>query len=746
MFSPRRVIRLPRILFLLSCLGVTALHGASSPDTILEKPSDKPLSGMVRKMTGDKDTLFLLESNGAELLDASGHFSTKELAVENGEMVDDPTAGMAVLRFGDKPGKVTIPDGGRITYEKGLTIEAWVYLEQEMTEKDRYGFAEKPGKKWDCSAFGLSLVPGHGLTLDHLGFPAEAIEAAPVIGGEDRKSRPREFYPGRCNLMNSLCKFPAGKWTHVAFTYDPAYRVIRLWIDKGIDREGLNPWYEIATGLYDDDTQPVILFNKARNLRVAQVRMSSIAREIGPAAPVKLDFTDLGYRDRRYVTITPLSPSLPLPCEVTVQNLHPPVLNKTYRFTLDDRIPHRYPIPDHVWRCAESEVVVRLFHEGEEFFKGQTRIMNIRMTDPVGWYVRRGNRWQFSRPDSRPRWWLEEDNVFSYRGKRVFPIGIYHVETNDFDFVADLGFTMIDLIRDYGASSPEVEWKKRLLPFYKKAEARGVTLFADEDVAGRPGEGFLYAFDEPWGYSFAPMRQRYRDLRNARERPAELPALGVQNNWMRYRDTGCVSDILGVDPYCDFRWPLRFVFDATHAAVRETDGLKPVVTVIGNYGGASFRPTYEELRTMSYLGIAGGASSLFYYSWNDGKRSDGRSTNTREMDHCVEDYRKLLQELHAMNEALVVPNAEDGPRQEPARPRGFFPCAKKTADKTYVIIASDLYKTETRTIVYPALAGQALALLHGPSLPGASENLVFDEEGKASVTLPQLGTAVYVTD
>ena len=705
----------------------------------IETPLAAPTAGAVVRMTADDKTLFLLESDGIDLRDAAGRIPPADLRVVNGAMVDDP-CGMTVLRFGEKPGSITVPDGGKLDFADGLTIEAWVFLEESMLVKQTFGFAVKAHRQWDKSAFGLSIVAGHFLTLGHIGFVGEQIEGAPVPGREERPLKPLESYPGRGNTMNGLNQFPAGKWTHLAFTYDRKRRLLRTWIDFGVDREAFNAWHEVASEIVDDDSEPVTLFKGAVNLRVAQVRFSRGARQIGPTPPVKIHVTELPYRGSRHVTLIPLSDDLPLPLEVTVMNIRAPVLNAVNRFVLNDRDAHNYPIPEHVWQNAESELVVRLFHQGREIFRHDSYLINAVAANPATWRFLRGGPWGVG--PKRPAWWIGEDNVITHYGTNAFPLGIYHVTTNDFDFVADLGFTMIGLRKDGTGISDHI-WREAKEPYYGRAAARGLTLFADDNVIDRPGEGFIYAFDEPWGYSLEPIRRRYHELRSARERPAELPIVATQNNWQRYRETGLACDILAVDPYCRGRMPLRFVHDATHAARRETDGLKPVMTIVDSYGSERMRPSFDELRTMSYLGVIGGASALSYYAWDDGVVDD-IPTNTREMPQHVENFRRLLAELRAMTPALATPNLPDGPRFDPALPRGFFACAKRDADgNTYLIVASDLYQAETRTMQYPALAGQTVLLRYGPAVPGASGQLAFDADGRAPVTLPPLGTAVF---
>lgn len=706
----------------------------------LEAPRASSLPGRVDKLAPDEDTRFLLESDGIDFHDAAGRIPAAAIQVVNGEMVDDP-CGLSVLRFGEKPGSITVKDDGRIDFAEGLTIEAWVFLEAPMLEKQTFGFAEKPHRQWDRHAFALTLVPGHFLTLGHLGFVGEKIDGAPVPGREHRPLKPVEWYPGRGNTMNGLNAFPAGKWTHLAFTYDRGRRLLRTWVDGGLDRQAFNPWYEVASELVDDDHEPVILLKGATNLRVAQIRLSRATREIGPVPPVKIHVAELPYRNCHYVTLIPTAAQLPLPLEVTVMNIRPPVLNAVNRFVLNDRVMHHYPIPAHVWACSESELAVRLFHQGREIFRHDSYLMNAKMDNPSTWRFLRGGPWGVG--PQRPAWWIDEDNRITHHGTNVFPLGIYHVTTNDFELVASLGFTMIGLRKDDGSKLSNQAWYQVKEPYYAKAAALGVTLFADDNVIDRPGEGFIYAFDEPWGFSLEPIRRRYQALRSARERPAELPVVATQNNWQRYRETGLACDILAVDPYCRGRMPLRFVHDATHAARRETDFLKPVLTIVDSYGSERMRPSFDELRTMSYLGVIGGASALSYYAWDDGVVDD-IPTNTRDLPEHVANFRRLLAELRELTPILAMPNLAEAPAFEPAAPRGFFACAKQGPDRRlYLIVASDLYQSETRTLRCAALAGQTAVLTHGPATAGASETLVFDADGRTTVTLPALGTAVF---
>ena len=141
-----------------------------------------------------------------------------------------------------------------------------------------------------------------------------------------------------------------------------------------------------------------------------------------------------------------------------------------------------------------------------------------------------------------------------------------------------------------------------------------------------------------------------------------------------------------------------------------------------------------------------GASSVFFYSWDEGATND-TALSSRNMPGVVENFRNLLGELKALNPVLASPNLAERPAIEPAAPRGFFACAKQgPGGRRYLFIASDLFKPATKTLVYPAAAGKTAALLRGPLLPGASSSLTFDAEGQAKLTLPPQGAGVYLLE
>lgn len=682
------------------------------------------------------DTCFLLEAKDGAFVDVAGRYRDGEVSVENGTFVQDGEFG-EILRFGDRPGSVSVPDGGRISLRDGFSAEAWVRFNEPVKDKG-FGFAAKPHAAWDKVPFELVFTGGNKLKLGHLCFNGEPIEWAEYEGMHKWKFHPDATYPSRGNTMNGLYSMPTGRWMHVAFTYDRPRRLLRTWINHGADRQAFNPRYDLFDELVDVDEAPVVLFGGARGLDVAQVHFASKAVVKGCVPPVEVFVSELPYRGGCYARIVPTDNDLPLPLDISIQNLKPPYISPEAHYVLDSLEPRNFDIPRYEFSNAETEVVIRFSKDGREIYKYETMVANASAESPKSWKALRTGVWDKVLP-KHPDWWIDGDNTVLYRGKPVFPLMTVFVSTNDFEKAVDLGFTVISVRRPPTLNGGA--WSRVLRPYFDRAAERGVTITVGRDEEDRPAEGFLYAFDEPWGYSFEPMRRRYQQLRSARSHSAELPINGGQNNWQRYRETGMVTDILSVDPYWRGRGPMRNIYDSVRAARREVDDLKPVFLDVASYGPRSARPEYEELRTMCYLGIAAGARGLYFYSWDE-----GGDTNTADMPDVCEMYRRLFAEFRSLDAALTVPNLGPDPVFEPSA-RGFFACVKKTRDKKapkyYLVVASDLYKPAEKTVLIPSLAGRTARLLVGSQYGETTGELKFDAEGRARLVLPPISAAVY---
>ena len=703
--------------------------------------------GGLERISAGKDTTFLLEAKKGAVVDVSGRYAAKDLTASKVEFVKDETFG-EVMRFGEEPkAGISVPDGGKISFTDGLTVEAWVYLEKPIEPKRPCGVAAKPNRKWDQQSFCTTLrnKNGNNFVLDFVGVKGEPVEFAEFEGRNKKKAIPDTIWPSLGNTMNGLYNIPTGQWTRIAFTYDRKLGLLRTLVNGGRDRQAFNPTAWLTSELVDDDAAPVKLFDGATNLRVAQVHMASRPVAKCAAPPFEVFVTELSYRGKQYVHVVPTDHSLEFPIEVAIQNVKPPYTTEELTYTLTGMEPRNLDVPKYRFGCVPTDLVVRFKRKGLEFYRYETVILNSQTMAPASGRMLRCQSYRGN--TIHPDWWIGEDNTIYYKEKPIFPIMTCFVDTNDFETVTDLGFNSV-LMRKPSGMNMRV-WEETLALYYRRAGEKGVFIEAvGGDVEDRPGQGFLRTSDEPWGYSFETFRRDYQYWRNVRQRCSTLPIYIAQNNWQRYRETGACCDILAVDPYWSGRSPMRVIHDSVQTAIRETDGLKPVSVSIGNYGTVERRPQLEELRTMSYMGIIGGARSINFYAWNDGP-----GQNTSDMPEVIADYRVLFGEFKALNDALTVPNAVPGPTFD-AKTRGFFACLKKTradkrkgiASKAYLIVASDLYKPETRTMVCPELAGKTAKALFGSKRGGSSEELAFDASGRAALTMPPLSSAVFAVE
>ena len=272
------------------------------------------------KLVADKDTCLLLQSDGFDIVDASGRIATDTIKVSNAEMFDDPS-GKTVIRFGETAGCITVPDNGKISFKDGLTVEAWIYLEEDVPDNEYYIVAEKANKAWNQRSFLMTLCKGNVFTLNYLSYYCEHYDDAPVPTREGRRSI-KDYYPGQCNTMNGLSRIQKGRWTHIAFTYDRGLRLLRTVVDGGVDREGFNPWYELADEIVDDDSQPINLFKSAKNMRVYQIRISKTARQtLSRPEPFAVYPVEQAYGDCPVVMVAPKE-RVKLPVEMSVVNMH----------------------------------------------------------------------------------------------------------------------------------------------------------------------------------------------------------------------------------------------------------------------------------------------------------------------------------------------------------------------------------------------------------------------------------------
>lgn len=681
--------------------------------------------------------------NGA-ITDTAKHLDAKGIQAKGVEIVPDAKYG-EVMRFGGK-GSIVVADGGRLSMKDGLTIEAWIWPER-IPEKG-FGIAHKDLRKaWDRSAFEFTLTENGTVDFKHVA--CDGLEQIDFTEDEMKHHwtlRPRPWYPGRHGASHGALRLQTNAWNRVTFTYDGRNGASRIWVNGRLDREFFTSIAGFPTALLDDDEAPVTLFSGAKDLRVAGVRMVSRSVAPGELPPVRVTVHEKRWPGDGYVHIRTLRDDLEYPIDVIVMNTHlrfGRVLTEEARLEGPGEI--NVPIPKGMLSCVPSDLTVSLMRKGREIHRMETLVVNPHPASPrVHRIYSHKPAPEGVPPRDKPEWAIAADNTFELKRKPVFPLVLWGCNPTAWELAADVGFTMLSIRipKDLRGKTDEV-----MEEIYAKAAARGVTVVTHDHGTDRAGQGFIIAMDEPWNFTFETFRRRFQELANGRAHPAELPIVATQNNWSRYRDTAQCCDVLAPDPYCKGRDPFRLVYDSVRTAIRDTDGRTPILPIIANY--ARERPDADEFRAQCYLAIAAGAPALGVYSWDDGEKPGGPQ-DTGTMPDQLASYRNCFAELKALEPALTTPNVEDAVRIEPAAPRGFFPCLKRGRDgREYVIVATDLYRTATKKVVAPSLAGKSLKIVARPVRKGlrpTEDELKFDGKGVAELTLPPVSAAVFATD
>ncbi len=260
------------------CLAVTA---SAAPD-----------------IAADASTVFLLRADAAKgaLVDVKGRFQP---AVSGGEVVADPAWGAFLkLGAGEKNG-ITLKDDGKIHFERGMTLDAWVCFDEPLPSKGAQLALKVGSFSWD-------LMKGK-LNTAWLVFPTEEIFT----------TTPQQFkyYPVGGDTINGLMNVPLKKWTHLTMSYDESLGVVTTLIDGLVDRRRFR--YRGPQRLQCDGKSALTLFSGIKNCRIAAIKLSTGTPDVLPPA-MEAYLNALPYRGQVMLTLDHIDPRLPLPIDVAI--------------------------------------------------------------------------------------------------------------------------------------------------------------------------------------------------------------------------------------------------------------------------------------------------------------------------------------------------------------------------------------------------------------------------------------------
>ena len=248
------------------------------------------------------------------------------------------------------------------------------------------------------------------------------------------------------------------------------------------------------------------------------------------------------------------------------------------------------------------------------------------------------------------------------------------------------------------------------------------------ELGSNPGLAGWYTADErPVGQAERVFGQ-YSILRQSDPDGVTFIAQNKIRELTRWRDA---VDVMGVDPYPIFnipegkRSPLQKVTGWVNWAQAAVYRSRPVWGVIQffKFGANGHWPTYDELRTMSYMAVVAGAKGLFYWSYGAGALSLVKDPDLRE-----EYWQRLVrvtEEIKSLEPALISPDA-------PHIITSYSPAesirvlAKQVGDTRYIIAVNNTAEAGvTATFTLRDNAGQVEVVEEGRNL--TLEGTVFSD-------------------
>ncbi|HEX8915213.1 MAG TPA: hypothetical protein VF796_22870, partial [Humisphaera sp.] len=649
---------------------------------------------------------FRLEADAAtgRLVDRSGRVAP---VAKGATVVPDDRFG-SCLKLADAAG-VMIPDGGTFDFAGGMTLDAWVFLEEPPP-------ARGPTLAVKVGSFAWDLGNGK-LNTTWLTFPTEPIATtAPAQ---------YKYFPVGGETINGLLNVPVGRWVKLTATYDEGTGAVVNLVDGVVDRHRYR--YRGPERMQCDPARPLVLFQGLTKARVGPVTLRAGRPRVVPPS-MEAYANALPWESKVLLTLDHLDADLPLPVEVTLvweKPNGPAATLKTMSLASHARVDVELDMP--TWRNVTHTLMVRATAGGRQVF---SRNLPVSAAQPAGNVA------------------ISPDRLLVRDGKPLYPLVLYHAMPHEFPTVAGLGFNV--LINDFcltrtagadrakydalQAESLDAAAKHNLLLLpaasstYNKLRTVAVT-------GAHPAALGWYAADEPWG-DLAKLVDSYNTLKLLNP---DLPAVIVQNNCSRLQETAMGADIVGVDPYPVPNVSLRGVPDNTRAAIRAVAGRKPVWTVIPQYGAKL--PSRDELRCMAWLAVAAGADGVGFFCWDervrDPKTREVKGWYTPEHPERVEDLRAVVSEMRRLERVLLARPSQTPPKLDPPNP-AIHASVRSAGGKRYLVVANDSRVAESAALTVDGVADVEAACLSAADAPPLAV-----KGGVAKVALPPLGVAVY---
>jgi hypothetical protein len=274
-----------------------------------------------------------------------------------------------------------------------------------------------------------------------------------------------------------------------------------------------------------------------------------------------------------------------------------------------------------------------------------------------------------------------------------------------------------------------------------RAAATGLEAFTScmaRELGRLPGFAGWYTADEQRASAAENVFAQYKALREAAPAGVTFIAQNAPRELVMWRD---VTDVLGVDPYPIYNIPegrpspLEMVTDWVERAQEAVQRSRPVWAVIQyfQFGSKGHWPTYDELRTMSYMAIVAGAKGLFY--WSYGARGLAWVKDPVLKADLWQRLVKVAKEIKSLEPALLAPDAPDVIASQ--MPQGTIRLLAKRQGGVRLVIAVNNSNQTTAATIRLAQAGSRATVV------GEGRSILLESGVTVSDVFPPYATHVY---
>ncbi|MFC3773717.1 carbohydrate binding domain-containing protein [Paenibacillus sp. GCM10012303] len=262
---------------------------------------------------------------------------------------------------------------------------------------------------------------------------------------------------------------------------------------------------------------------------------------------------------------------------------------------------------------------------------GQPYVLSAELKNAVGVILSREERtiYRWNRPTMLP-----QNGPVQVGGQPFFPVIAYHAGLDDLPYLSQIGVNTIQGINTASEATvqtlldtAQANGLMVLQTLYLNMQVKENFALTEQMVARFKNHPALLGWmimDEPTGNGI-PQSEILEAYKRIRSIDSDHPTYMVESETYAYRPTGQATDILVTDVYPYNRvnaQPISAVGDGVRKAVLDTEGVKPVWTILQTFlfpGSTSwdYLPTIGQVRNMAYQSILAGSKGLGYYSIND---------------------------------------------------------------------------------------------------------------------------------